>query len=264
MSKVEGICHLCGQYAELSFEHVPPKSANNKDRARLLTGKEIFNTQKLRAGKSLRYINQQQGAGNYTLCKDCNNNTGDWYAKEYIKFANEIGYILTNQIDLNTAKGIGLDSDKLYFQRIIKQILCMFLSTIQPEYAMTFNDIREYVLNKESTAFNDKKYRVSMYLLKNYEISHSGVVGLLVKENNQTVIRKVAVMNLYPIGFILEIDPPKKTIPDTTNITKFTTLRYDELQNVVMTFSITEKYSLHNFTKKFIEENSNRSEYNGK
>ena len=71
-----GKCHLCGKYAELTFEHVPPKSANNKDRAKLLTGKEIFDTKKLRTGESLRYINQQQGAGNYTLCKECNNNTG--------------------------------------------------------------------------------------------------------------------------------------------------------------------------------------------
>ncbi len=29
-------------------------------------------------------------------------------------FANEIGYILTNQIDLNTSKGIILDSNKLF------------------------------------------------------------------------------------------------------------------------------------------------------
>lgn len=37
---------------------------------------------------------------------------------------------------------------------------------------------------------------------------------------------------------------------------------YEELQNVVMTFTITDKYSLHNFTNKFIKENSNRSENN--
>ena len=55
-------------------------------------------------------------------------------------------------------------------------------------------------------------------------------------------------------------DITKKNIEDTTDITKFTTLKYDELQNVVMTFTITDKYSLHNFTKKFIKENSNRSD----
>lgn len=261
---MEGMCHLCGKHVKLTFEHVPPKSANNKERAKLLTGKEIFNVKKLKEGKSLIYINHQQGAGDYTLCRECNNNTGDWYAKEYIKFANEIGYILTKQIDINTAKGIVLDSNKLYFQRIIKQILCMFLSTIQPEYVMEFKDIRDFVLNKEETKFDKKRYRINMYLLKKYEISHSGVINLLVKENETTIIRKLAIMNLYPIGFILEIEPNEKNIDDVTDITKFTTLKYNELQNVVMTFTITDKYSLHNFTNNFIKENSNRSDNNGK
>lgn len=260
MKKVEGICHLCGEYKNLTFEHIPPKKANNRKNAKLLTGKEIFNIKKLKTGKSLRYINQQQGAGDYTLCKECNNNTGNWYASEYIKFANEITYILTNEINIDKAKGIGLDSEKLYFQRIIKQVLCMFLSTIQPEYIMQFRDIREYVLNRYSNNFDINKYRVSMYLLKKYEISHSGVMSVVVNDNDRLFIRKVAIMNLYPIGFILEINPPDKEMADTTNITKFTTLRYDELKKVVMTFSISEKYSLHNFTKKFINENSRGSE----
>jgi len=260
MKKKYGICHLCGKYAELTFEHVPPKSSNNKERAKILTGKEIFDTKKLRNGKSLRYINQQQGSGNYTLCKECNNNTGDWYVKEYVKFANEIGYILTSKINMKIAKGIVIDSDKLYFQRIIKQILCMFLSTIQLEYAMEFKDIRKYVLKRDEINFNTNKYRVSMYLLKKYEISHSGVIASLIKDNDKAIVRKVAVMNLYPIGFILEIDPTKKQIPDTTNITCFTKLGYNELRKVVMTFSITEKYSIHDFITDFIEENSNRGD----
>lgn len=82
----------------------------------------------------------------------------------------------------------------------------------------------------------------------------------MIEDNDKAVIREVAIMNLYPIGFILEIDPYDKELDDTTNITKFTTLKYEELQKVVMTFSITEKYSLHNFTKKYIKENSNRSD----
>ena len=45
----------------------------------------------------------------------------------------------------------------------------------------------------------------------------------------EKLIKEVAIMNLYPIGFILEIDPSEKNIDDTTDITKFTTLKYDEL-----------------------------------
>ena len=51
MKEKRGICHLCGKYTELTFEHVSPKSANNRERARLLTGKEIFDTKKISTGK---------------------------------------------------------------------------------------------------------------------------------------------------------------------------------------------------------------------
>lgn len=66
----------------------------------------------------------------------------------------------------------------------------MFLSTIQPEYAMEFKDIRDYVLNKDATKFDNSKYRINMYLLKKYEISHSGVIGLLVKIMRQQLLEK--------------------------------------------------------------------------
>ena len=109
-----GECHLCGKEGKLTFEHVPPKKANNNERARLLTGREIFNIDKNKKGKSLRYINQQQGAGWYSLCAECNNNTGDWYASEYIKFANNIGYILTNEIFYLIFLSITLLEESLY------------------------------------------------------------------------------------------------------------------------------------------------------
>lgn len=255
MAKVNGICHLCGKNTILTFEHIPPKKANNKDNSKMITGKEIFNVDKMHDGKSLRYIQRQQGAGDYTLCEECNNNTGHWYADEYIKFANEIGYCLNCKTNLETTKTIKLASNKLYFQRIIKQILCMFLSTIQPEYAIECEDIRQYVLNKDNVNFNEKKYRISMFLLRKYENSHSGIINMLINEDGKNYIKTIALMNLYPLGFILEINPQDKELAETTNITKFTTLKYDEIKNVEMLVSITDRYSISKFTKRIIEKN---------
>lgn len=152
-----GICHLCGKEKELTYEHVPQKGANNSKRVQLITGKEIFNSEKIYTGQPLNYINQQKGAGGYTLCKECNNNTGNWYAKEYNKFANVIGYVMTNEVDFNKVKAIQFCGDNLHFQRIIKQILCMFLSTIQPWKLKNFKDIQEYVMNKNEINFNKEK-----------------------------------------------------------------------------------------------------------
>ncbi len=32
----------------------------------------------------------QRGAGKFTLCEQCNTKTGDWYAKSYVKFGENI------------------------------------------------------------------------------------------------------------------------------------------------------------------------------
>lgn len=254
-----GECHLCGKEGKLTFEHVPPKKANNNERARLLTGREIFNIDKIKKGKSLRYINQQQGAGWYSLCAECNNNTGDWYASEYIKFANNIGYILTNEIKSSDIKGIEINSNKLYFQRIIKQILCMFLSTTQPNKLNEIEDIRRFILDKNNKDFNDKKYRIGMYLLKKYEISHSGIIQMLVEENGKLIIRKIAIMNLYPLGFILEIEPfREKELEEIVDITNLTKLEYDEMIEVRIPLYITDRYLLSNITKDMVNKYKNK------
>lgn len=131
----------------------------------------------------------------------------------------------------------------------------MFLSTIQPEYAIELEDIRQYVLNKDNVNFNEKKYRISMFLLRKYENSHSGIINMLINEDGKNYIKTIALMNLYPLGFILEINPQDKELAETTNITKFTTLKYDEIKNVEMLVSITDRYSISKFTKRIIEKN---------
>ena len=37
-----GICHICGEYGKLSFEHIPPKNAFNAKRAKVYDGNEIL------------------------------------------------------------------------------------------------------------------------------------------------------------------------------------------------------------------------------
>ena len=243
-NKKYGICHLCGKETNLTYEHVPPQKANNMKKVRMYNGESLEELSRSKSN-NLKYLEQQRGAGGYTLCKECNNLTGHLYADEYIKFANEIGYYMTNKTNLEIAKEVQFSSDELYFQRIIKQILCMFLSTIQPEFINELQDIRNYILNKESKEFNIKKYRVSMYLLKKPELSHTGILGIMI--NNK--IYKMVFMNLYYLGFVLEIDPPKESLPDTTDISCFTSLGYNDRVSATITCSITERYSFHDLYK---------------
>src|SRR4051794_12882008 len=82
----QGPCHLCGTIDRLSFEHVPPRAA--------------FNNRPVIEGTTLESINRdldarprgrinQRGAGAYTLCEPCNNNTGDWYADDFAAWCHQ-------------------------------------------------------------------------------------------------------------------------------------------------------------------------------
>src|SRR5690606_24963605 len=85
MKYKKGNCHLCGEFKELTFEHIPPKSANN-DRPILIKKHEhLFDKKSFVYGKSIR---SNQGAGAYCFCESCNNNTGTWYGRDFSSFVN--------------------------------------------------------------------------------------------------------------------------------------------------------------------------------
>ena len=87
MSKpVFGTCHLCGSHGKLSFEHVPPKAAFNHRRILHTAFEKILAAQNL---DDVRGTFQQRGAGAYTLCEKCNNDTGSWYSGAYADWAHQ-------------------------------------------------------------------------------------------------------------------------------------------------------------------------------
>lgn len=79
-----GRCHICGKQVELTFEHIPPENALNSGRAKICNGIEML---KKYRGEKHQYRDSQRGMGDYTLCEQCNNNTGAWYANEYCEIA---------------------------------------------------------------------------------------------------------------------------------------------------------------------------------
>ncbi|RKU14480.1 hypothetical protein C6501_08165 [Candidatus Poribacteria bacterium] len=141
--KVFGNCRICGIYTKLSFEHVPPEAAFNNHR---VVGKHIFEL----INKDPDYYFDgkghisQRGAGAYTLCEKCNNDTGAWYGDAFANFAHQSLYILKH------AKG----RPSLYYPfriyplRVIKQIITMFFSINKDQFRFSHPDLVKFVLNK--------------------------------------------------------------------------------------------------------------------
>lgn len=142
-----GHCHICGNYTKLSFEHVPPHAAFNSNSALLFSFDNFLqsaNLDNIQGGKI-----QQRGVGAYTLCSQCNNDTGAWYGLAYADWAYQAMRILIGTNGTPT-----LDYPfTLYPLRVLKQILCMFFSVNGPEFRKRHLDIVRFVLNKEDRNF---------------------------------------------------------------------------------------------------------------
>jgi hypothetical protein len=87
------VCRVCRrEEANLSYEHVPPRSAFNDEPTTvygLQDWLERGDDEGMRGGRI-----EQRGAGGRVLCERCNNVTGSWYANELARAARAAARIL--------------------------------------------------------------------------------------------------------------------------------------------------------------------------
>jgi hypothetical protein len=175
----KGICCLCGNQADLSFEHTPPRAAFNAQSVREMNAKKILmDIQNLRG-----HLDQpegviiQKGSGGYTLCGSCNNKTGSWYANSYSIFAYQA---------MSIAKSISTDQGALANYTIcplnvLKHIVLMFLTANSPEFATDNSDLVKFVNDKQSQTLSRKhKFHIALSNMDDSRFSRqSGMTGLL-------------------------------------------------------------------------------------
>ncbi|MGA1870589.1 MAG: hypothetical protein ACMUJM_18800 [bacterium] len=139
--KVVGTCHICGTNGQLSYEHVPPEKAFNNRKLVKVGIEKMFSitSTSLPKGKF-----SQKGMGAYTLCPQCNNNTGSWYANKFIDWCNQCMEIL---IKTKSAPSL-IYIQYMYPLEILKQIAAMFFSCERDRFHLFNQDLVRFVLNK--------------------------------------------------------------------------------------------------------------------
>ena len=188
--------------------------------------------------RGLKYLNQQSGMGDHTLCHDCNNNTGAWYGDEYKRVAYGMHSLMVQE-KAKSNMILEIHNAKIYSLKFFKQVISMFCSVNKES---NIDDLREFVLDRNSNLFDQSKYRVYMYLfgdgiLKRLPFSAKGLFF-----DNQPCIQLVSEITTYPLGFLLYSDPNStpKYIPKALDITQFCECPYDEEQEYQMTIPINE------------------------
>ena len=127
-----GLCRICGTEAELSREHIPPRTAFNKARGRSPTFLDWYRT----PGLEIPEIGPifQGGVSGYVLCESCNNTTGR-YGREYGIWAHGAALVMTGfeksleELDqLNSWAYGNVHLRDVYPGRFVRQAISIVLS----------------------------------------------------------------------------------------------------------------------------------------
>lgn len=208
-----GECHICGTVGPLSFEHVPPKRAFNDKRVIKARFEDIVG---IGPDEPIVGENQQRGMGDYTLCPNCNNNTGSWYSSEFIEWCYQGFNILIRA----RGKPTLIYLYRLLPLRIIKQIVVMFFSVNGPEFRCAHPELVHFVLNKEDKNL-PPNYRFYTYYTISSRLRCSGVTGLVNVNTKEVFV--FSELSYFPFGYIMTFNsrPPDPRLLDITHFAQY-------------------------------------------
>lgn len=197
MRKIKEICHICKQRKILTFEHIPPRGAFNKNtRSYRISNEEYY---KIKDIFNYQYKGpiSQGGMGRYCLCKECNNFLGQNYVRSYTEWTFVGMQVCIYMKDKNY---IEITVEKQNPLRVLKQIISIFICINNPDFTDIYPDLLDFVKNPTQSVLPDR-YRLYTYLNN---------------EGNYRCLKK-SITNLYgiiseftypPFGFVLCIDNP--------------------------------------------------------
>jgi len=219
-----GTCAICGKFKKLTFEHVPPQAAFNNKPMFVQTSEHLINRGSHLFGKRMK---SNRGAGGYTLCEQCNNNTGDWYAKDFADFTQQ-GMEIIKKTDLPYYLIKGKYEIKPL--NVIKQILAMFMSADKMGYLRSQKDLVKLILRKEEIRLPT---RFKIYLYSTLSAKKRMIGYTLVNDENNK-IQKWSEINFDPFGYFLTEDSDPANI-NMIDISSFSNYSYDEQATIEIT-----------------------------
>lgn len=263
-----GQCALCRKECELTFEHIPPSAALNANPVKGVSGEDFIGLDRMPWDiGNLPYTNLQRGFGRYSLCKECNNNTGSWYCEDYLRMAKAAcGFLALRKKEQVDAFGLR----NFYPLRFIKQIVSMFCSINNFEDARMM-PLRQFVLDKDATNLDASKYKICMYFTESQLEKQNGLsvtVHLLPEGYKAMAISEITA---YPLGFLLYFNPTEDWDYRGIDITSLSKARYDEhcdLEFPLLVFEvnswITGDFRTKDEIAECVEENRKWAEEHGK
>ena len=239
---VLGTCHICRKHTKLSFEHIPPRAAFNNCPA---VSKQLFELINKHPDNYLKEKGKksQRGFGAYTLCEACNNNTGGWYGTAFAEWAHQGMDILEYAYRVPLL----YYNFRIFPLQVLKQIICMFFSINDDEFACNHPDLVKFVLNK-----NERHLKSDIRIFAYYNIGpHGRYIGgasiekirpdEIDRDTMENLIRRIqsdhaksrvlSEIACIPLGYVMTFGSEK---PDNrlVDISAFAQYRYDEYVSI--------------------------------
>jgi hypothetical protein len=231
------ICRVCRrEHAKLSFEHVPPRAAFNNEATTVYGLDDWLHRDedgKLSGGRIA-----QRGAGDETLCEDCNNKTASWYGTELKRAANSGARILResplDELDASLEyRWADIDFRQSetgpHPLRLIKQIVTMLLATSPIGFSMANPDLGDFVLDRERTGLPER-FQFYLGLFAGPHARSTGFAAVLGVERNR--VDGLVEVAFPPLAYVMTVDSPDDTAIPTSNITAFVNIGYNQRADV--------------------------------
>ncbi len=209
----EGLCKLCNQVGQLSYEHVPPKvTFNKKTRFRSVNFLEYVNEPNPLETKYKGKI-EQGGIGYYSLCRNCNSFLGTTYVRDFQKYTNSFVEFAKKK-DLNAFELTMHNFRALY---VIKQIVSMFFAINDETFSKNNRDLAAFVLDSKSNIL-PKRFRLFNYINTEGQLRYlSFMLQGSLTSNNYVLGSEIA---FPPLGYVMTVDFNGK-LPYHQEITSF-------------------------------------------
>jgi hypothetical protein len=239
LKRVVDRCHICGKVCPLSFEHIPPQKAFNN--TGVLIADMAFDGPLMIGGAPPGAKTFQKGMGSYSLCPQCNNDTGAWYGEKFVQFCKK-GMILLEKTGHKPSLCYFGD---IYPLAIIKQIVSMFLSINSLAFRDKYVDLVGFVLDPRARNLHP---RYAIYIYFNHEGMHRATpisVKLDLKTSTMEHLgtRLMTEISYPPFGYLMTVDsqPPNAEVVD---ITFFSSCAYEQQRTLSMQYPV---YLTHTF-----------------
>ena len=227
---IQGTCRICGTFGRLTFDHVPPRSAFNDQPILLASGEQVLGRDSLDA---IGGSTQQRGAGGFSLCERCNNETGGWYGRAYAEWvAQGLHWLVYGDPQRPCLF-------RIYPLRVIKQVVCMFFSTSQERFREVHPELVRFVRDRSTKSIQPDIRIYAFYNPSNRHRQTGVAASFNFGLGGLTIMNEIAAV---PVGYLMSIDsaPPDDRLFD---ISFFSGFGYDERRELSLVLPILPVYS---------------------